>query len=96
MGGVTTHGPVLIRPPDLSVYYPYGARVKGVVGETRVRLTIAETGRVVGVEVLRSVPARVFEAAARRACQRLRFRPATRNGKPTRAVKELALVWRLE
>ena len=91
-----TRGPALIRPPDLSAYYPYRARVKGLTGKTRARLTIDRSGKVTKVEILSSSPSGVFEQAARRVCRSLRFQPALRDGAPIRARASMALNWRLE
>jgi len=89
-------GPVLFEPPDLSAYYPYRARIDGVTGRTRVRVTVDADGGVLSVRVLSSAPAGVFETAARRVCRTLRFRPALRDGRPVAAAVLLNLVWRLE
>lgn len=91
-----TRGPALVRPPDLSAYYPYRARVRGLTGKTRARLTIDRSGRVTKVEILSSSPAGVFEQAARRVCRSLRFQPALRDGAPTRARATMTLNWRLD
>ncbi len=89
-------GPALVQPPDLSSFYPYRARLDGVTGRTRVRLTVDQAGEVVGVEVLASTPPGVFERAARRVSRLLSFQPALRGGVPVRSVVSLNLVWRLE
>jgi protein TonB len=91
-----SRGPVLIRPPDLSEYYPRRARMRGTTGSTRIRLTVDADGRVTAVEVLESSPAGVFEHAARRVGRSLSFRPALREGKAVPARVTLRLVWRLE
>jgi len=91
-----SRGPVLMRPPDLSAYYPRQARMRGTTGATRVRLTVGADGRVTNVEVLASRPAGVFEHAARRVGRSLSFRPALREGKAVPARVTLRLVWRLE
>jgi protein TonB len=91
-----SRGPVLIRPPDLSEYYPRRARMRGTTGSTRVRLTVDSDGRVTAVEVLASTPAGVFEHAAQRVGRSLSFRPALRRGEPVPARVTLRLVWRLE
>jgi len=91
-----SRGASLIRPPDLSLYYPYRARLKGITGETTVRLGVDVSGRVSSVQVLRSVPEGVFEAAARRVARALRFHPAETRGQPVATSVELDLMWRLE
>jgi len=94
--GRPSRGPVLLRPPDLSDYYPRRARMRGTTGVTRLRLTVDADGRVRDVEVLESSPAGVFEQAARRVGRSLSFRPALRDGRPVPARVTLRLVWRLE
>lgn len=91
-----TRGPALVRPPDLSAYYPYRARVKGLTGKTRARLTIDRSGQVAKVEILSSSPSGVFEQAARRVCRSLRFQPALSDGSPIRARASMTLTWRLD
>ncbi len=94
--GRPSRGPVLLRPPDLSAYYPRRARMRGTTGRTQIRLTVDADGRVTGVEVLSSTPSGVFEQAARRVGRSLSFRPALRRGNPVPARVTLRLVWRLE
>jgi len=94
--GRPSRGPILMRPPDLSEYYPRRARMRGTTGATRLRLTVDADGRVRDVEVLASSPAGVFEHAARRVGRSLAFRPALRDGRPVPARVTLRLVWRLE
>ena len=91
-----SRGPVLIRPPDLSAYYPRRARMRGTTGSTHLRLTLDSDGRVTAVEVLASSPAGVFEHAAGRVGRSLSFQPALRQGRPVPARVTLRLVWRLE
>jgi len=91
-----SRGPVLLRPPDLSDYYPRRAQMRGTTGATRLRLTVDSGGRVAEVEVLDATPTGVFEHAARRVGRALTFRPALRNGRPVPARVTLRLVWRLE
>jgi len=92
----TSRGPVLIKPPDTSAYYPRRARMRGTTGSTRIELTVNASGGVTDVAVLDSTPAGVFEQAARRLGHVLSFRPALRQGRPVPARVTLRLVWRLE
>jgi len=95
-GIATSRGPVMIRPPNLSDYYPRRARMRGTTGKTTLRLTIDAGGKVLGVEVVTSTPEGVFETAGRRVGRSLAFQPALRDNRPVRAVVRLNLVWRLE
>ncbi len=94
--GPASSEPVLIRPPDLSAYYPYRARLKSITGQTEVRLQVSAQGDVTAVEVLSSTPPQVFDQAAQRVCRALRFQPARREGRPVVSAVRLTLVWRLE
>ena len=89
-------GPTMIKPPDLSDYYPRRAVRRGTTGRTTVRLTIDSRGRVEAVQVIASTPAGVFETAAGRAARSLIFLPARRAGRPVRASVTLNLVWKLD
>jgi TonB family protein len=86
----------MIKPPNLSDYYPRRARMREITGRTQVRLTLDADGKVVRVEVLSSTPEGVFEVAARRVGRSLRFQPALRNNRPVATAVVLNLVWRLE
>ena len=94
--GSGSSSPVLIRPPDLSAYYPYRARLKSITGQTEVRLEVDTEGSVADMEILTSEPPQVFDEAARRVCRTLRFEPARRNGRKVSSTVRLTLVWRLE
>jgi len=91
-----TRGPVLIRPPSLSDYYPRRALLRGITGRTTIRLTIDEAGRVTAIEVLGGEPPGVFEHAARRVGRALHFRPALRGGRAVGATATMNLVWKVE
>lgn len=81
--------------PDLSAAYPPRARRRGVEGRTTVEMQVDAQGRVVAVQVLASDPAGVFEAAARRAAQHLRYAPAHRSGRPVQSRVRETFVWRM-
>jgi len=89
-------GPVLITPPDLSLYYPRLALRQGITGRTTIQLSIDADGRVRRVDVLRSTPGGVFDHAARRVGLALHFRPARRDGRKIPASVLLNLIWKVE
>jgi len=91
-----SRGPVLLRPPDLSEYYPRRARMQGLTGTSHIRLTVDAAGRVTDVAVVDSSPPGVFEQAALRVGRSLLFRPALRKGEAVPARVTLRLIWRLE
>jgi len=102
-GGGTTEtkvsadrGPVMLKPPNLSEYYPRRAKLRGVSGKTTVRLTIDSHGKVASVEVIRSTPAGVFEIAAGRLARSLTFLPARRDGKAVATTAKMNFVWKLD
>ena len=81
---------------DLERFYPRAARLRGVVGQCRVRLTIIEDGSVLSVAVFESTPAGVFEQATRDLARSLRFHPALVDGKPVASTKDLIIDWTLK
>jgi TonB family protein len=87
---------VLLRPPDLADYYPRRARLSGTTGRSTVRVTVDERGAVTGVAVVDSTPPGVFDHAATRVARTLRFRPALRDGRPTRSAVSIDMIWRME
>jgi len=91
-----SRGPVLLRPPDMSEYYPRRARMRGLTGTSHIRLTVDADGRVTDVAVADSSPPGVFEQAALRVGRSLAFRPALRDGEAVPARVTLRLIWRLE
>ena len=86
----------VIRPPNLSLYYPYRAIIKGITGETVLRLHIDAKGSVTKVETVSSVPENTFEKAALRVGRSLRFTPAQQSGKSVATVTSISLLWRLD
>jgi len=95
-GARASRGPTMIKPPDLSDYYPRRALRRGTTGRTTVRLTIDSRGRVEAVRVIASTPPGVFETAAGRAARSLLFLPARRDGRPVRTSVTLNLIWKLD
>lgn len=81
---------------DLDRYYPRSARLRSVTGSTRLRLIISAEGRVTAVEVLESTPPGVFERAAERLADSLRFRPATAAGVPVASVQDTTITWTMK
>jgi protein TonB len=91
----TTRSAVLIQPPDLSLYYPYRARVREVTGTTRIELRVAADGRVTAANVLSSSPPGIFDHAARRVAQALQFQPALDQGRPIPSKVSITIEWRI-
>ncbi len=92
-----SRGPVLLEPPDLSYYYPYNARRRGISGTTRIRVELDMKGDVVGVIVLESNPPETFDRAALRLGRRLQFKPALKkDGNPVRSTVVIPLRWEIE
>lgn len=77
---------------DVRPAYPPQARQRKVEGWVELELALSATGEVVGVEVVRSEPTRIFDREAVRAAQRWRFEPRKENGVPvpTRVRKTLS------
>jgi protein TonB len=76
--------------------YPPAARRANETGTVRLQMLIDENGKVVDSKIERSSGSRRLDEAARSGLELCRFRPATVNGKPTRAWARLEYVWTLE
>ena len=76
--------------------YPAAARRANETGTVRLQMLIDESGKVVDSKIERSSGSRRLDEAARGALELCRFKPATVNGKPTRAWARLEYVWTLE
>ena len=87
--------PQLTVPPDLARFYPAEARRRKLQGRTILGLTIDPSGRVIGVDVLRSDPPGIFERAASKAARSFRFQPGRRAGRAILATTRLELKWQL-
>ena len=61
--------------------YPEEARLSGLTGTVGVRIVVGTDGRVISAEVLQSA-GHGFDEAALEAARKLRFEPATREGRP--------------
>ena len=81
---------------DLERFYPRAARLRGIAGQCRVRLTIIEDGSVLSVAIFECTPAGVFEQATRELARSLRFHPALVDGKPVASAKDLIIDWTLK
>jgi periplasmic protein TonB len=75
--------------------YPLANRQRGDQGVVTVVLSISEAGEVMGVEVVSTSGHPSLDDSARRAVQRWRFRPATRNGIPVPGSIRTAIHFRL-
>lgn len=81
---------------DLERFYPRAARLRGITGRSRMRLTIDPMGAVANVVVFEATPPGVFEQATERLGRSLRFRPAKRDGKNVASTKDLIIDWTLK
>jgi protein TonB len=74
------------QPPlplaQLRPIYPVRARMARVTGAVEVEFTVNPDGSTVNPRVLSAAPAGIFDAAALRAVERWRFKPARKDGKP--------------
>ena len=75
--------------------YPSWARNKGIEGFVVLRLFVGAEGTVSKVEVIRSQPPGVFDAAALRAARSYRFAPARKRGRRVKATLVQRMVFRL-
>ncbi|HET9038404.1 MAG TPA: energy transducer TonB [Myxococcaceae bacterium] len=69
---------------DVRIPYPEDARSRGIEGTVVLSVLVDETGQVRTVKVV-SGPGAGLDQAAAKAVERIRFRPATRKGKPVPA-----------
>lgn len=81
---------------DLERFYPRSARLRGIQGRSRLRLTIDERGVVTNVTVYEATPAGVFDRATEQLGRSLPFTPARRDGKPVASTKDLIIDWTLK
>jgi len=74
-----------VSKPELLVRvqprYPETARLARIQGTVLVQAVISSTGEVESVEVISSTHP-IFDAAAKDAVRKWRYRPATQNGRP--------------
>jgi protein TonB len=76
----------LDTPPQplsrISPMYPPRARIKGIEGKVSLEFVVDETGSVRDIEITHAIPPDLFDAAARRAVKRWRFKPGVKDGRP--------------
>ena len=76
--------------------YPPAARRANETGTVLLNFLIDVDGKVIDSKVERSSGSRRLDEAARAGLELCNFRPATVDGKPTRAWARIEYVWRLE
>jgi len=76
--------------------YPPAARRANETGTVLLNFLIDVDGKVIESKVERSSGSRRLDEAARLGLELCNFRPATVDGKPTRAWARIEYVWRLE
>jgi periplasmic protein TonB len=76
--------------------YPPAARRANETGTVLLNFLIDVNGKVIDSKVERSSGSRRLDEAARAGLELCNFRPATVDGKPTRAWARIEYVWRLE
>lgn len=71
--------------------YPSTAKQAEIEGKVTLSFTVNPDGTVSNIEIVDANPPRMFDAAAKQAMARSKFKPATENGQPvaTRATKTL-------
>jgi TonB family protein len=87
--------PILMYQPSLAAYYPGRARRAQITGKTQMVLDLDPKGQVVKVQITTSTPQGVFERSARRAAQKLRYKPSIRNGRPQSSKVSMEFIWTL-
>jgi protein TonB len=98
---LTTAGPPevleasLTRAKAIELDYPTDALRRGVEGWADVTYVVTAEGKVTTIKVLDSSPKGVFDAAATRALQRMRYQPATQGGKSSAVATKLRISFRL-
>ena len=94
-GAVVPPGPDT-RYQNTAPSYPETARMRGEQGTVGLELAVGPDGRVMGVTVARSSGSPMLDAAARRAVQEWRFRPATRDGEAVPGSIRTSVHFRLQ
>jgi TonB family protein len=85
----------LTRVKAIELDYPADALRRNLEGWVDVAYVVTAEGKVTTVKVLDSSPKGVFEAAATRALQRMRYKPATPGGKPGAVSTKLRISFRM-
>jgi protein TonB len=88
--------PSLAETFDLERFYPRGARLHHIEGQSTVVLSIDEHGAVTSCSVVRSSPVGVFEQAVVQLARSLRYNPAKRAGAPAATTMNLVISWTLK
>jgi protein TonB len=94
-GAVVPPGPDA-RYNNAAPSYPEAARLRGEQGTVGLELAVGTDGRVITVTVARSSGSPMLDAAARRAVQEWRFRPAMRDGEPVPGTIRTSVHFRLQ
>lgn len=94
-GAVVPPGPDA-RYNNAAPSYPEAARLRGEQGTVGLEIAVGSDGRVITVNVARSSGSPMLDAAARRAVQEWRFRPATRDGEPVPGTIRTSVHFRLQ
>lgn len=85
----------LMFQPDTERFYPRQARAQGLEGRSLVRVRIDPRGRVVAAECVQSHPHGLFDEAAEALARQMRYRPASRNGRPQASNRTVEVKWNL-
>jgi protein TonB len=93
--GPTDEPPTLLGGFDLERFYPREARLRGIGGESRVELELDAEGMISRIVLRDSTPPGVFDVAARRLAQSLRYRPARRDGQAVATLTTVVIRWNL-
>ncbi len=94
-GAVVPPGPDA-RYNNAAPSYPEAARLRGEQGTVGLEIAVGTDGRVITVNVARSSGSPMLDAAARRAVQEWRFRPAMRDGEPVPGTIRTQVHFRLQ
>jgi protein TonB len=83
----------LVRIPPI---YPARAKRQGIEGWVRVKFLVRGSGEVARVEILESVPEKLFDNSVRRCVSGWRFKPGTVEGEPVDVWAETVIRFKLE
>lgn len=92
----TIPGNSLVAVKPLNLEYPHAALTKGTEGWVDLAFSVTPEGKVEQISVLDSSPRNVFDAAAKLAISRVRYRPVLISGQPAEIKTTLHVVFRLE
>ncbi len=79
---------IIVNPIPIKKVYPSKPSRARMLGDVIMELTISEKGDVENVKIIQS-PEPILAAEAVRAAQKWTFKPATKNGKPTKGIYKL-------